>query len=488
MRDIATATLSGNLTRDVELKQLPSGAEVARLRVASTARRRNGEEWVDKTNYFTVEVYGAQARACAQYLARGSRVVVEAELDWREWTDQHGAKREAVTFRARQVLFEGSPRAPPLTARQQAQRLADARPTGRGGRRHRARNRRCGQRRRPPVLRAPNDGRSTPARRCWPGPTRAADELPRAGARGARDATTRFRTSDEPTAEDYLGDAGAVVLGGDERSGPILAVVDEHARHGIAAYRTRDPRADRRRPARVRRQRGGRELRRLLGVPPAARQRRATRAAPPRRRGDRRLRLRPARGWRAHGRRGPRRGARRQDQTAGRVPERGARRGARRRLLSTAHARARRSRPSAPLTARHEMPARPSGPAARHNNQLTEENWMNDALRTAAAPAAVPDHEHGSTAQPWWLGATGRTLERERLEHAGEPDGCDRAAPPLLPALAQRARAADLAGARPPRSERADRSERSGRVAQPRRARPGDPPPPRRRRARARRD
>jgi single-strand DNA-binding protein len=110
MRDIATATLSGNLTRDVELKQLPSGAEVARLRVASTARRRNGEEWMDKTNYFTVEVYGAQARACSQYLGKGSRVVVEAEPDWREWTDQQGAKREAITFRARQVLFEGSRR------------------------------------------------------------------------------------------------------------------------------------------------------------------------------------------------------------------------------------------------------------------------------------------------------------------------------------------------------------------------------------------
>ena len=110
MRDIATATLSGNLTRDVELRELPSGAEVARLRVASTARRRNGEEWVDKTNYFTVEVFGAQARACAQYLSRGSRVVVDAELDWREWTDQQQNKREAVTFRARQVLFEGSRR------------------------------------------------------------------------------------------------------------------------------------------------------------------------------------------------------------------------------------------------------------------------------------------------------------------------------------------------------------------------------------------
>ena len=114
MRDIATTTLSGNLTRDIELRQLPSGADVARLRIATTTRRRNGEEWVDKTNYFTVEVFGAQARACAQYLAKGSRVFVDAEPDWREWTDQQNNKREAVTFKARQVLFEGArPDRPP---------------------------------------------------------------------------------------------------------------------------------------------------------------------------------------------------------------------------------------------------------------------------------------------------------------------------------------------------------------------------------------
>ena len=107
MRDIANATLSGNLTREVELRALPSGADAARLRIATTTRRRNGEEWVDKTNYFTVEVYGGRARACAEYLRKGSRVFVDAELDWREWTDQQDNKREAVTFKARQVLFEG---------------------------------------------------------------------------------------------------------------------------------------------------------------------------------------------------------------------------------------------------------------------------------------------------------------------------------------------------------------------------------------------
>jgi single-strand DNA-binding protein len=107
MRDIATATLSGTLTRDVELRDLPSGAEVARLRVATTTRRRNGEDWVEKTNYFTVEVYAGQARACAQSLGTGSRVVVDAELDWREWTDTHNNRREAVVLRARHVVFEG---------------------------------------------------------------------------------------------------------------------------------------------------------------------------------------------------------------------------------------------------------------------------------------------------------------------------------------------------------------------------------------------
>ena len=106
MPDIANATITGNLTGDIELRALPSGAEVARLRVASNTRRRSGEEWVDKTNYYTVDVFGGQARNCAQYLHKGSRVAVEGELDWREWTDKDsGKRREAVTIKARNVVF-----------------------------------------------------------------------------------------------------------------------------------------------------------------------------------------------------------------------------------------------------------------------------------------------------------------------------------------------------------------------------------------------
>ena len=106
MRDIAAATLSGNLTREVEPRPLPSGTEVARLGVAGGTRRRTGEEWVERTKYFTVEVYGPQANLCAERLGKGSRIVVVGELDWREWTDQGQNRREAVVLRARQILFE----------------------------------------------------------------------------------------------------------------------------------------------------------------------------------------------------------------------------------------------------------------------------------------------------------------------------------------------------------------------------------------------
>ena len=111
MRDIATTTLSGNLTRDVELRQLPSGADVARLRIATTTRRRSGEEWVDKTNYFTVEVFGAQARACAQYLAKGSRVL-----------DRRRARLARMDRPAEQQARSGHLQSPPSALRRRPAR------------------------------------------------------------------------------------------------------------------------------------------------------------------------------------------------------------------------------------------------------------------------------------------------------------------------------------------------------------------------------
>ena len=69
----------------------------------------------------------------------------------------------------------------------------------------------------------------------WPYPGRYGLSCPVVNELERHDA---LPVDDDPRTEIYLGDAGATVLAGDGRSGLILAVVDEHAKHGIAAYRS----------------------------------------------------------------------------------------------------------------------------------------------------------------------------------------------------------------------------------------------------------
>jgi len=102
--------ITGNLTRDPELRHLGSGTAVCKLRVAVNSRRKDGQsgEWVDKPNYFDVTVWGAQGENCANYLNKGRPVAVEGRLDWREWEDQGGNKRQSVEIIANTVQFLGS--------------------------------------------------------------------------------------------------------------------------------------------------------------------------------------------------------------------------------------------------------------------------------------------------------------------------------------------------------------------------------------------
>src|SRR5438270_11617572 len=92
------ALITGNLTRDPELRALPSGASVCRLRVACSTRRKNADsgEWEDKPNYFDVSVWGAPGENCARFLAKGRPVAVDGRLEWREWETDDGQRRQAV--------------------------------------------------------------------------------------------------------------------------------------------------------------------------------------------------------------------------------------------------------------------------------------------------------------------------------------------------------------------------------------------------------
>ncbi|HYG95821.1 MAG TPA: single-stranded DNA-binding protein, partial [Solirubrobacterales bacterium] len=106
--NINSVVITGNLTRDPELRQTPSGTAVCGLRVAVNSRRKEGDQWVDKPNYFDVTVWGAQGENCANYLSKGRPVAIEGRLDWREWEAKDGGKRQAVQIIANTVQFLGS--------------------------------------------------------------------------------------------------------------------------------------------------------------------------------------------------------------------------------------------------------------------------------------------------------------------------------------------------------------------------------------------
>ena len=108
--NINRVVLTGNLTKNPELRQISSGLAVCKLRIGSTTRRKHAAtgEWHDKANYFDVDVWGALGLSCHQYLARGRAVAIEGRLDWREWAAGDGSTRQAVAIIADEVQFLGS--------------------------------------------------------------------------------------------------------------------------------------------------------------------------------------------------------------------------------------------------------------------------------------------------------------------------------------------------------------------------------------------
>lgn len=105
--NVNVVVITGNLTRDPELRSTPGGTSVCKLRVAVNSRRKEGDNWVDKPNFFDVTVWGAQGENCANYLSKGRPVAIEGRLDWREW-EKDGVKRQTVEIIANSVQFLGS--------------------------------------------------------------------------------------------------------------------------------------------------------------------------------------------------------------------------------------------------------------------------------------------------------------------------------------------------------------------------------------------
>jgi single-strand DNA-binding protein len=109
MKDMNCVNLVCRLTMDPELRSLPSGSSVCRLRVAFSTSRKNSStgEWEDRPNYCDVTVWGAQGENCARYLSKGRQIGVSGHLEWREWETREGAKRQSIDVVGDQVQFLG---------------------------------------------------------------------------------------------------------------------------------------------------------------------------------------------------------------------------------------------------------------------------------------------------------------------------------------------------------------------------------------------
>lgn len=102
--NLNAVVITGNLTKDVELRTTQSGHSVATLRVAVNEREKQGEEWGERANYFDVTVWGKQAESAANYLSKGSPVAVQGRLRHERW-QKEGSERSKVVIVAYTIQF-----------------------------------------------------------------------------------------------------------------------------------------------------------------------------------------------------------------------------------------------------------------------------------------------------------------------------------------------------------------------------------------------
>lgn len=114
---INSVTITGNLTRDPELRTTGGGMSVMKLGVAVNDRRKDPRtgEWEDVANYVNVTVFGNRAEALANMLAKGSKVAVEGKLRWSSWQTPEGDKRSKIEVVADEIEFLSRPDAAPAT-------------------------------------------------------------------------------------------------------------------------------------------------------------------------------------------------------------------------------------------------------------------------------------------------------------------------------------------------------------------------------------
>jgi single-strand DNA-binding protein len=104
-RSVNQVIIMGNLTRDPELRQTPSGQSVVSFSMAlNRSYKDQSGEWQEATDYIDVSAWGPLAERVAQYMTKGRRALVQGRLQSRSW-EQDGQKRSKVEVLANDVTF-----------------------------------------------------------------------------------------------------------------------------------------------------------------------------------------------------------------------------------------------------------------------------------------------------------------------------------------------------------------------------------------------
>jgi single-strand DNA-binding protein len=106
---INRVVLTGNLTKDAELKQTSGGMAIVKMRLAVNDRRKNSQtgQWEDSPNFVDVTMFGARGEAVSRFLSKGKQIAVEGKLRWSEWESQAGDKRSKIEVVADDIELLG---------------------------------------------------------------------------------------------------------------------------------------------------------------------------------------------------------------------------------------------------------------------------------------------------------------------------------------------------------------------------------------------
>lgn len=102
---INRVNISGNLTRDPEMRCTASGMQVLSFGVAVNDRAKDANgKWVDRPNFIDCTMFGARAEAVSRYISKGSKVAIEGKLRWSQW-EKDGQKRSKIEVIVDEIEF-----------------------------------------------------------------------------------------------------------------------------------------------------------------------------------------------------------------------------------------------------------------------------------------------------------------------------------------------------------------------------------------------